>query len=163
MLGLPVATYTAALISNTAVPAWHDGYEFMPFIFVSSAATAASGLGLLGAPVSETDPLVALGVAAGLTELALSKVHEQKIGIVKEAYHEGKAKKYMKAAEVLAVGGSVLAALSGRSRLRRSAAGAMMLAGSALTRFGIFEAGISSTQDPKYTIVPQRERLDAAS
>jgi hypothetical protein len=34
-----------------------------------------------------------------------------------------------------------------------------LLAGSALTRFGIFEAGRASTRDPKYTVVPQRERM----
>jgi DMSO reductase anchor subunit len=159
-LGLPVATYTAALMSNTAVPAWHDGFEFYPFIFVSSAATSAAGLGLLLAPVSETGPLVALGSAAGLTEVALTKVHEESVGIVKEAFHEGKAGKYMKAAEVLTVGGALVTAASGRSRLRRGLGGTMLLAGSALTRFGIFEAGISSTQDPRYTVVPQRERLE---
>jgi hypothetical protein len=40
-----------------------------------------------------------------------------------------------------------------------AACGAALLAGSALTRFGIFEAGRASTLDPKYTVVPQRERL----
>ena len=28
------------------------------------------------------------------------------------------------------------------------------------TRFGVFEAGQQSARDPKYTVVPQRERLD---
>jgi hypothetical protein len=27
-----------------------------------------------------------------------------------------------------------------------------------MTRFGIFEAGMASARDPKYTIVPQRRR-----
>jgi len=35
------------------------------------------------------------------------------------------------------------------------------MAGSAFTRFGIFEAGQQSALDPKYTVIPQRERLDA--
>jgi hypothetical protein len=159
-LGLPVATYTAALMSNTAVPAWHEGFEMYPFIFVSSAATSAAGLGLLLAPVEETGPLVALGAAAGVTEVALSKVHEQSIGIVKEAFHEGKADKFMKAAEILTVGGAAVTATSGKSRVRRAIGGAMLLAGSAFTRFGIFEAGINSADDPRYTTVPQRERLE---
>lgn len=159
-LGLPVATYTAALMSNTAVPAWHDGHEYYPFIFVSSAATSAAGLGLVFAPVSETGPLVALGALAGMAEVALSKLHEESIGIVKEAFHEGEAERYMKAAEILTAGGAVLTATSGKSRLRRAVGGAMLLTGSAFLRFGIFEAGISSTQDPKYTVVPQRERLE---
>jgi hypothetical protein len=27
-------------------------------------------------------------------------------------------------------------------------------------RFGLFAAGMASAQDPKYTVTPQRERLD---
>jgi len=42
------------------------------------------------------------------------------------------------------------------------AAGAALLAGSVCTRFGIFHAGQQSAQDPRYTVVPQRERVDAA-
>ncbi|MGY1708741.1 hypothetical protein ACI8AC_04445 [Geodermatophilus sp. SYSU D00758] len=38
-------------------------------------------------------------------------------------------------------------------------AGAAVLAASAVTRFGVFEAGMVSADDPKYTVVPQRERL----
>ena len=38
--------------------------------------------------------------------------------------------------------------------------GAALMAGSACTRFGIFEAGQASARDPKYTVVPQRERVD---
>jgi hypothetical protein len=38
-------------------------------------------------------------------------------------------------------------------------AGATYLAASALTRFGVFQAGLESARDPKYTVVPQRERL----
>jgi hypothetical protein len=39
--------------------------------------------------------------------------------------------------------------------------GLALLAGSALQRFGVFAAGVESTRDPKYVVVPQRERLDA--
>ena len=34
------------------------------------------------------------------------------------------------------------------------------MAGSACTRFGVFEAGQESAHDPKYTVIPQRERLN---
>jgi hypothetical protein len=36
-----------------------------------------------------------------------------------------------------------------------------MLASSALTRVGIFSAGVTSAEDPRYTVQPQRERLRA--
>jgi hypothetical protein len=38
--------------------------------------------------------------------------------------------------------------------------GAALMAGSMCTRFGVFEAGQESARDPKYTVVPQRERLE---
>jgi hypothetical protein len=34
------------------------------------------------------------------------------------------------------------------------------MAGSACTRFGVFEAGQASARDPRYTVVPQRERIE---
>jgi hypothetical protein len=38
--------------------------------------------------------------------------------------------------------------------------GVALAAGSALQRFSVFEAGVASTKDPKYIVVPQRERLE---
>ena len=32
-------------------------------------------------------------------------------------------------------------------------------AASVLTRFGVFQAGLASAKDPKYVVVPQRERM----
>ena len=59
-------------------------------------------------------------------------------------------------------GDPITAALGGRYPLLGRLAGVLGLAGSVCTRFGIFEAGIISTEDPKYTVVPQRERLEPA-
>jgi hypothetical protein len=53
--------------------------------------------------------------------------------------------------------------LSGRNRLIAVLSGAALLAGSALTKFGVFEAGLASARDPKYTVGPQRERLAQAA
>ena len=52
--------------------------------------------------------------------------------------------------------GTVL--LAGRSRAAGAASGLALLAGSALQRFAVFEAGMASTKDPRYVVVPQRER-----
>ena len=51
--------------------------------------------------------------------------------------------------------------LGSRSRVTARLAGAALLAASALTRFGVFEAGRASARDPKYTVGPQRERVEA--
>jgi hypothetical protein len=158
--GPAVATYTAALISDTAVPAWHEGYKEMPFVFASSALASAAGMGLLAAPPSETGPLLRLAVGAGLGEVGLTKLMESRMGVVKETYERGRAGKYLRAAEVLTTTGAVLAATARRSRVRSAAAGVALLGGSLLTRLGIFTAGLASNEDPKYTVVPQRERLE---
>ncbi|WP_310961726.1 NrfD/PsrC family molybdoenzyme membrane anchor subunit [Nocardioides terrisoli] len=162
VLGPAVATYTGVLISDTAVPAWHDGHELMPFVFASSAVSSAAGVGLLAAPAIESGPVRALGAAGAVTEVALGRLMQRRMGIVEEAYRTGRAKWLMHAAEGLTLAGAALAATA-RSRPARLAAGASLVVGSALTRFGIFAAGVQSVRDPKYTVVPQRERRDAAS
>ena len=86
---------------------------------------------------------------------------ERRMGLPSEAYHEGKAKTYGRLARAATLGGIGLGVLGRKSRLATRLAGAGLLLGSALTRFAIFEAGIVSAEDPKYTVVPQRERLAA--
>jgi hypothetical protein len=51
--------------------------------------------------------------------------------------------------------------LARRSRVAAAAAGLALLGGSVLQSFGTFAAGVASTEDPKYVVVPQRERLTA--
>jgi hypothetical protein len=60
----------------------------------------------------------------------------------------------------LTAAGALGALVGRRSRLVSSVAGAALLAGSACTRFGIFEAGQASARDPRYTVVPQRARIE---
>jgi hypothetical protein len=70
----------------------------------------------------------------------------------------------MRASQALTAGGALLATVLGRrSRAAAVVAGTALVAGSACTRFGVFEAGQASAHDPKYTVVPQRERLEARS
>jgi formate-dependent nitrite reductase membrane component NrfD len=157
--GPAVATYTAALISDTAVPAWHAGYRYLPFVFVCSAASAAAGLGLAGAPVAENQPAVRLAVLAGAAETLTQEVMKKRMGLPGEAYEQGRAKAYGRLAQTATVAGVLTTGLLGRrSRAAAAVAGAALLAGSALTRFSIFQAGFISAKDPKYTVVPQQER-----
>ncbi|MBN9110836.1 MAG: polysulfide reductase NrfD [Pseudonocardia sp.] len=159
-LGPAVASYTAALISDTAVPAWHDGYREMPFVFVGSGATAAGGLGLLTAPVAETGPARALALAGTALELATFERMERRLGMVGEVYSQGRGGAYVRAGTLLSVAGVVGAVLGRRSRVASAVCGAAMLAASAATRWGVFHAGMQSADDPKYTVVPQRQRLE---
>jgi len=91
-----------------------------------------------------------------------TKVMEKRMGLPGQAYEQGKARRYGQMAEALTMVGVATTALAGRrSRVASALAGAALLSGSALTRFAIFEAGLVSARDPKYTVVPQRQRLAA--
>jgi formate-dependent nitrite reductase membrane component NrfD len=163
VLGPAVASYTAVLIANTATPAWHEGHREMPFVFVGSAASAAAGLGLLAAPLAENAPARRLAVLGAAAEMSAVKLLEHRIGMVAENYHQGRAGRLMRAAEALTLTGVAGALTLARGDRRAAAlAGAALLTASACARFGIFEAGRQSARDPRYTVVPQRERSQAA-
>jgi formate-dependent nitrite reductase membrane component NrfD len=155
-----VASYTAVLLSQTAVPAWQEAHPYLPFVFAGSAATSGGGWGMLLAPMSESGPARRMAVAGAGLEVAASRVMERRLGLSAEAYTTGKAHRLRQLSEALTVGGAV-GAVVGRNRAVVAASGLALLAGSALQRFGVFEAGVESTRDPKYVVVPQRERLNA--
>lgn len=155
-----VASYTGVLLSDTATPAWHEAHRELPFLFVGSAAAASGGFGMLSSPVSQAGPARRMAMGGALAELAIEHRMEQSMGLSAEALHTGTAGRLMTASKVLTAAGALgTALLGGRSRLAAATSGLALLAGSACTRFGIFEAGQASAKDPKYTIVPQRERL----
>jgi formate-dependent nitrite reductase membrane component NrfD len=156
-----VASYTAVLLSHTAVPAWNEARPYLPFVFVGSAAASGGGFGMLLAPVEEAGPARRMAAMGQAVEVVASRLMERRLGIVAEAYTTGKAHRLRQWSERLTVAGAVGAVLGGRSRPVSAASGIALLAGSVLQRFGVFEAGIESTRDPKYVVVPQRERLAA--
>jgi formate-dependent nitrite reductase membrane component NrfD len=163
-LGSGVATYTAALIANTAVPAWHEGRRELPFLFAGSAASAAAGWGLIVAPTGENEPAVRMAIVGALVELGAEQLLERRLGMIAETLQDGKAGRRLRLAKVLSAGGAIGAGLlARRGRPLAIAAGAALLAGSAFTRFGLFEAGMASARDPRYTVEPQRRRRAAAT
>ena len=156
-----IASYTAVLLSDTATPTWHDAHRHLPFVFVGSAAAASGGLAMLAAPVAEAAPARRLAVGGALLELAVEHRMEKAMGLTAEPLHEGHAGQLMRASKALTVAGTLGAALLGRrSRTAAAVSGAALMAGSACLRFGVFEAGQNSARDPKYTVVPQRERVE---
>lgn len=154
-----LATYTAVLTSDTAVPAWHDVGTELPFVFAGSAAAASGGLGILAAPLAESGAARRLAVGGAVLELAADAVMQRRHPLSAEPHHAGRAGQYAKAAKALTAVGAAGAVLGRRSRLVSVLAGASLLAGSACTRFSVFHAGVQSAADPKYTVVPQRRRL----
>lgn len=131
-MGPAVTAYTAVLIADTAVPAWHGGRKEMPLVFVSSAASSAAGWGLVTAPLAETAPVHRLALLAGTVEIFGSKVMKERMGVVGEVYGTGTAGRCMRAATVSTAAGVVTAAVFGRKHRSTSvAAGLCLLAGSA--------------------------------
>jgi formate-dependent nitrite reductase membrane component NrfD len=160
VLAPPIASYTAVLLSDTATPTWHDAHRHLPFVFVGSAAAASGGLGMVGAPVHEAGPARRMALGGAVLELAVEHKMEQAMGLTAEPLHLGHAGQLMRASKALTVLGAAGALLvGGRSRTGAVASGLALMAGSACLRFGVFEAGQASARDPKYTVVPQRERL----
>jgi hypothetical protein len=158
LFAAPLATYTAALISNTAVPVWHGARHELPFVFAGSGAAAAGGLAMAVLPTAASEPAWRMAVAGAGLELAAATTMERRLGMVAEPYHQGFSGRLMKAARACTLGATALAVTGRGSRTARALAGAGYVAGSVLTRFAVFEAGLASARDPKYTVVPQRER-----
>ncbi len=163
LLGPAIATYTAVLLADTAVPAWHDAYRELPFVFAGSALASGGGLGLLAGP--EAGPARRVAVAGAVLELGASAVLEHRLGFVAGAYTEGRPGRVLRAARAGTAAGALAALASGRTPGRAgrwlSATGALLLnAAAAATRYAVFDAGRVSAADPAYTVVPQRARLN---
>jgi len=155
-----IASYTAVLLADTATPAWHDARRELPFVFVGSAAAASGGLGMIAATLADAGPARRLAVGGAALDLIAGHRLESAVGIAAETLHTGAAGRLMTASKILTAAGGLGAIFAGRSRILSAVSGVALLAGSACTRFGLFEAGQESARDPKYTIVPQRERLE---
>ncbi len=154
-LGPAVATYTAVLVSDTAVPAWHDARATMPAVFAAGAAASAGGVVAALAPHSDAATRVAIGGALAETAL-ISAAHRSLPDVVGRAYTQARAGTLTRAAQSLLLGGALLSG-AGRRRI----GGALIAAGALAERFAVIEAGRASAADPAATVVPQRARLSA--
>jgi formate-dependent nitrite reductase membrane component NrfD len=158
----PLAAYTAVLLADTATPTWNAAREDLPFVFVSSASLAAAGLAMITTPVAESGPARRLAVLGVAGDLAATTIMERRMDpTAAEPLHHGRAGRMLRWSQALVLAGGAGTLLGGRHRAVAVASGVALLASSALTRFGIFEAGIESAEDPHYTVEPQKRRLAA--
>jgi formate-dependent nitrite reductase membrane component NrfD len=161
LLGLPLSTYTAALLSNTAVPAWHEARKLMPLVFGSGAGLSAGAAAVMATPSRAAAPARRLALIGSVAELATKELMERRLGDTGEAYKQGAAGKFGHLGQGCLVAGSALLALRGsRSRVAAAAAGGLLLAGALSARWSVFNAGFNSVADPAYVVAPQRERID---
>src|SRR5260370_10681714 len=80
LLGTGVATYTAVLLSDTAVPAWHEGRREMPFVFAGSASASAGGAAAILTPVEDAGPARRMAIGGALIEVAASELMKRRLG-----------------------------------------------------------------------------------
>ena len=159
VVGPALATYTAVLFSNTAVPTWHEAHRHLPVLFAGSSAAAGGGLGLMFASVRDNEPAARLAVAGAVVELATERKMTSDLGLLADVYEKGRAKTLLTISKACLVAGALGAVVGRRKRWSAALSGAALMAGSALTRFAVFDAGIASANDPAHIVVPQRERI----
>jgi formate-dependent nitrite reductase membrane component NrfD len=158
-LGLPLATYTGALLAQTSVPVWHEARRVLPAVFAAGAATTAGAAATALTPVAHAAPARRLALLGAAAELAAVQAMQDGLGEVGGPYREPPAHAYGQAARALTAGGALLlGAGAARSRAAALAGSAALLAGAACERWSVFTAGFRSARDPRYTIAPQRAR-----
>lgn len=134
-------------------------------------------------PAAQAGPARLFALAGTVAEIVAMKAMKDRMHPVEvEPMETGEPGRKLHRAEVLTIAGGVAtAALEvgvrlldrkvrggvGRTALRvglqvaSAAAGAALAAASGYTRFGMLEAGIESTKDPRHVVEPQRDRLAA--
>ena len=159
--GLPLCTYTAALIANTAVPVWHESRRWLPFVFGAGAALSAGAAGVIAAPPDHARPARRLALASAVLEVGLKELMERRLGDHGEPYRQGAASKFGRVGQLcISTGASLLAARGGRSRGAAIAGGALLSAGALSARWSVYKAGFQSAADPKYVVRPQRAGIE---
>jgi formate-dependent nitrite reductase membrane component NrfD len=163
LAGPPLSTYTGTLLADTAIPVWHEARHELPWLFGSSAAASAGAATTLLLPPEEAGPARRLAILGAAGALGWKEVMQRRLGFVGEVYEKDEAGRYGRLAKGLtAAGAGLLALRSKRSRAAAVSGSALVLAGELALRWSVFKAGIQSARDPRYTVVPQRERLAAA-
>jgi DMSO reductase anchor subunit len=161
LLGPPLATYTAVLVADTSIPVWHEARRELPLLFAASSAASAGAAAAILTPTEHAGPARRLAIGGALVEIGVAEAMKRRLGaFLAEPYEKGDAGRFDNLSKACSGAGAALMALAGRKR--RSAAvagGALVLAGAVLERWSVYRAGFQSARDPKYTVMPQRERL----
>jgi DMSO reductase anchor subunit len=155
-----VGTYTAVLVADTAVPAWHDARHTLPFLFAAGAAGSAGGVACVLLP--DSGPARTLAATGALGAVAVAQLQHRRLHpAVAPAYTSGRAHQLSRAANTALMTGAALVAAGRRRPFLTRAGGALIAFGAAVDRFAIAAAGKASSIDPAATIVPQKETTSA--
>ena len=160
LLGPPLTTYTGTLVADTAIPVWHEARHELPWLFGASASATSGAASTLLLPPAEAGPARRFAVGGAIAELVWTQLMERRLGFVGEVYKRDEAGRAARIAKTCtALGTGLLAWRGGRSRAAAIGGSALILAGGAAMRWSVYKAGFASAKDPRYTVVPQRERV----
>ena len=161
LLGLPLSTYTAALVANTAVPVWHESRQLLPFVFGSGAALTAGATAAAVTPPEHAAPARRLAIVSAVVEVGAKELMHHRLGEHGQPYKQGAGAKLSHLSRACNLAGAALMSVRGaRSRGAAVAAAALMCAGALSARWSTYKAGLQSASDPKYVVGPQREGIE---
>jgi len=159
-LGPVLATYTAVLLADTAIPVWHEARRELPVVFAGGALASAGAAGVLGLAPAAARPARRAVLIGAAFELGAVGFMEHQLGALASPYKAGRAGRFAAAARWSTASGAALIATFGRTRRLAAVTGAMaVLAGAVCERWAVFDAGTQSAGDPGATAGPQRARL----
>jgi formate-dependent nitrite reductase membrane component NrfD len=159
--GPPLATYTGALLANTSIPVWSEARRELPWLFGASASASAGAATALFLRPEEAGPARRLAIAGVAGEVGVMRAMQKRIGFVGEVYEQGAAGRLARVSKACTLAGAALLAARGkRSRGALVGGSALVLAGELALRWSVFRAGFQSAREPRYTVVPQRERVE---
>jgi formate-dependent nitrite reductase membrane component NrfD len=162
LAGPPLTTYTGTLLADTAIPVWHEARRELPWLFGASASASAGAVTAMFLPPEDAGPARRLAIAGVAGELAWMEVMQRRLGFAGEVYTQGTAGRLARLSKALTgAGAGLLAWRGGRNRAAAVTGSALVLGGELALRWSVFRAGFQSARDPRYTVVPQRERLAA--
>lgn len=155
VLGMPLGTYTAVLLANSAVPAWRAARRSLPLLFgASSAASLGSVFDLMPLAGRERVIVDRFGIAGRALELAAARAVEREICAnprVGLPLRQGATGALWKAAKILTASSLVLAIAPGKGPKRRRLSGVLGVLGGLTLRLAVFYAGKKSALDPLAT------------
>jgi polysulfide reductase-like protein len=161
LLGLPLSTYTGALLTNTAVPIWHEARQLLPYVFASGAALSAGAALTTVTPPAQAAAARRLALGGAIAEVGFNELMKHRLGELAEPYEQDQAATYRRISQTCIATGGALLGLRGRtSRPEAILAGALLLTGGLTARWSVFKAGFKSAADPKYVVGPQRARIE---
>jgi hypothetical protein len=156
VLGVPLTTYTAVLLSDSANPAWHGARNTLPAVFASSAAASAGGAMTLVGPAAQTAPARRLAAAAAAGEVVAFEVMRHRLGSPAAVFRAGRAGWWRRAATGSSLAGAAVLAAAGRGRAGRLAGAGLALTGAVATRWAVFTAGVAAAREPEHVVRQQR-------